>query len=79
MAAWDMASSCLVGLTKSVSKAHTEYTDTIAAADGNPMGRGVMAASHLINVIAAATQLLESEMRQHARSNGLTMPDLEGV
>ena len=50
--------SCLVGLTKSVSKARTEYNEVVTA---------------------AATQLLEQDMRTHARSNGLTMPNLEEV
>jgi hypothetical protein len=79
MTAWDMASACLVGLTKSVAKARAEYNEVVTAADGNSMGKGVMQAAHTINVIAAATQLLEGDMRQHARSNGLTMPNLEEV
>ena len=79
MTAWDMATSCLVGLTKSVSKARTEYDEAVTAADGNSMGKGVMQAAHTINVIALATQMLESDMRTHARSNGLTMPNLEEV
>tara|TARA_B110000211_G_scaffold229031_1_gene286155 strand:+ start:90 stop:368 length:279 start_codon:yes stop_codon:yes gene_type:complete len=79
MTAWDMASSCLVGLSKSVSKARTEYNEVVTAAAGNSMGKGVMQAAHTINVIAAATRVLEQDMRQHARSNGLTMPNLEEV
>jgi hypothetical protein len=79
MTAWDMASACLVGLTKSVAKARAEYNEAVAAANGNPMGRGVMSANHTINVIAAATRELEGDMRQHARSSGLTMPNLAEV
>ena len=77
MTAWDMASACLVGLTKSVIKARAEYDEAVAAAEGNPMGRGVMSANHTINVIAAATRVLEGDMRQHARSSGLVMPEVQ--
>ena len=79
MTAWDMATACIVGLTKSVAKARAEYDEAIAVANGNPMGRGVMAANHTINVIAAATRVLEQDMRQHARSSGLAMPDLTAL
>lgn len=79
MTAWAMACSCLVGLYKSLSKARTEYDEAVAAADGNPMGKGVMQAANTINVIGSATSVLEQDMRQHARSSGLVVPDLGGI
>jgi len=79
MSAWDMATACLVGLTKSVIKARAEYDETVAAAGNNPMGKGVMQAAHNINVIGAATRVLEQDMRQFARSSGLAMPDLTAL
>jgi hypothetical protein len=77
MTAWEMACSCLVGLSKSLVKARNEYDETIAAAANNPRGQGVMQAARQINVIGAATRGLEDDMRQFARSSGLAVPDLE--
>ncbi|SIT81237.1 hypothetical protein SAMN05421665_1238 [Yoonia rosea] len=74
MTAWDMASSCLVGLHKSQRKARSEYEAALAASGNNPLGAGVSAAARVINVVAAATRVLEQDMRQHARSAGLVMP-----
>jgi hypothetical protein len=77
MTAWDMASSCLVGLHKSQLRARSEYNETLAASGNNPLGAGVSAAARVINVIGVATSVLEHDMRQHARSAGLAMPEVQ--
>jgi len=76
MTAWDMASSCLVGLNKSTRKARSEYNEALAASGNNPLGPGVAAAGRVINVIGTAARILEQDMNQHARSSGLVMPEV---
>ncbi|MEP4247668.1 hypothetical protein [Tateyamaria sp.] len=74
---WERASAILVALHQTHLKAQTEYQQIVEAAQGNPFARGTSAAGHLIQTLNPALRLLEADMRDHARANGLEMPKLE--
>lgn len=77
MGTWEMACAVLTALNQTHLKAMSEYVTLVEAADGNPFAPGAGGAGHLIATLKPALRQLEADMRKHARSDALSMPELE--
>jgi hypothetical protein len=72
--AWQMATSILVGLRKAEARAEAELVSNRAAANQNPFAGGVLSSVVLQRIIRDTLKSLDADLRQHARSNRLAMP-----
>ena len=73
--AWEMALSVAVALKQTREKALEEHRAAVAAAGGNPFGKGISAAQHLIEALNDAMRTLNPDLKAIGRANGRALPE----
>jgi hypothetical protein len=77
MDTWPMACAVLVALDQTEAKARLDYSALRDATPDNPFAKGMTGALALAQTLQDNRRRLEADMRQFARSSGLTMPELK--
>lgn len=72
--AWEMALSVVAALEQTREKALEEHQATVAAAGGNPFGKGINAAQHLVEALNEALRTIKPDLKQIGRANGRALP-----
>jgi hypothetical protein len=71
---WEMALSVAVALKQTREKALQEHRAVVSAAGGNPFGKGISAAQHLIEALNDALRTLNPDLKAIGRANGRALP-----
>jgi hypothetical protein len=69
-----MALDVVAALEQTREKALEEHRAAVEAAGGNPFGKGIMGAQHLIEAINEALRTLKPDLNAIGRANGRSMP-----
>jgi len=72
--AWEMALAVVAALEQTRDKALEEHRVAVEAAGGNPFGKGIMGAQHLIEAINEALSTIKPDLRAIGRANGRALP-----
>ena len=72
---WQMATSILLGINKTLRQLEAERAIILERHEGNPIAPGLMKLSHMTEALMDARRVLNHDLRNIARSSGLTMPE----